>query len=97
MYSNIIVNLQESSTILDACKKVWKLIGGTTHIYIFVCVCVCVCVCVLQYQDITDWKFTINPYQLPITFFGDFSSKFLVFLYSPNNNPKFFNETRIDL
>ena len=46
MYSNIIVNVQESTTILNACKKVWKLIQGVTylyspdyslHIYIYVC------------------------------------------------------------
>ena len=45
MYSNNIVNCQESTTILNACtKKVWKLIEGTkhthththTHIYITV-------------------------------------------------------------
>ena len=54
MYSNNIVNFQESTTILNACtKNVWKLIECTTHvyiyiyiyIYIYVCVCVCVCVC----------------------------------------------------
>ena len=33
MYSNNIVNFQESTTILNACtKKVWKLIEGTTYI-----------------------------------------------------------------
>ena len=40
MYSNNIVNFQESLTILNVRtkKKVWKLIEGTTYI----CVCVCV-------------------------------------------------------
>ena len=34
MYSNNIVNFQESPRILNACtKKVWKLIEGTTYIY----------------------------------------------------------------
>ena len=34
MYSNNIVNFQESTTILDACtKKVWKLIVCTSYIY----------------------------------------------------------------
>ena len=34
MYSNNIVNFQESTTILNACtKKVWKLIEGTTYMY----------------------------------------------------------------
>ena len=33
MYSNNIVNFQESMTILNACtKKVWKLIEGTTYL-----------------------------------------------------------------
>ena len=33
MYSNNIMNFQESTTILNACpKKVWKLIEGTTYI-----------------------------------------------------------------
>ena len=33
MYSNNIVNLQESTTILNACKKkVWNLIEGTTYL-----------------------------------------------------------------
>ena len=32
MYSNNIVNFQESMTVLNACtKKVWKLIEGTTY------------------------------------------------------------------
>ena len=38
MYSNNIVNYQESTTILNACtKKVWKLIEGTMYL----CACVC--------------------------------------------------------
>ena len=38
MYSNNILNFQESTTILNACtKKVWKLIEGTSR----ACVCVC--------------------------------------------------------
>ena len=33
MYSNNILNFQESTTILNACtKKVWKLIESTTYI-----------------------------------------------------------------
>ena len=33
MYSNNIVNFKESTTILNACKKiVWKLIEGTTYL-----------------------------------------------------------------
>ena len=36
MYSNNILNYQESMTILNACpKKVWKLIEFTTYIYIY--------------------------------------------------------------
>ena len=34
MYSNKILNFQESTTILNACtKKVWKIIEGTTYIW----------------------------------------------------------------
>ena len=34
MYSNNILNFQESTTILNACtKKVWKVIESTTYIY----------------------------------------------------------------
>ena len=37
MYSNNIVNFQESTTILNACtKKVWKLIECTTYTYIYI-------------------------------------------------------------
>ena len=33
MYSNNILDFQESTTILDACtKKVWKHIDGTTYL-----------------------------------------------------------------
>ena len=58
MYSNNIVNFQESTTILNAyTKKVWKIIVCTSYIYIYiyiymyiyVCVCVCVCVSVCVY------------------------------------------------
>ena len=65
MYSNKILNFQESTTILNACtKKSVNLLKAQhththTHIYIyiyiyiytcvFVCVCVCVYVCVCSY------------------------------------------------
>ena len=53
MYSNNILNFQESTTNLNACtKNVWKLIEGFSYIYIYIyiyiCVCVCVCVCVCE-------------------------------------------------
>ena len=36
MYSNNIVNFQESATILNTCtKQVWKLIEGTTYLDIY--------------------------------------------------------------
>ena len=36
MYSNNIVNFQESRTILDICTKtVWKLIECTTHVHVY--------------------------------------------------------------
>ena len=38
MCSNNIRNVQESTTILDACtKKAWTLIEFTTYIYIYNC------------------------------------------------------------
>ena len=39
MYSNNIVKFQESTTILNAMQKVWKLIEGTTYIYIYINSC----------------------------------------------------------
>ena len=36
MYSNNVLNFQESMTILNACTKVWKLTEGTTYIYIYI-------------------------------------------------------------
>ena len=37
MYSNNILNFQESTTILNACsKKVWKSIECTIYIYIYI-------------------------------------------------------------
>ena len=43
MYSDNILNFQESTTILNAgSKEVWQLIDGTTYM----CECVCVCMCV---------------------------------------------------
>ena len=51
MYSNNILNFQESMTILNACtKKSGNLLNAPRihiyiYIYMFVCVCVCVCVC----------------------------------------------------
>ena len=37
MYSNNIVNFQESSIILNACtKEVWKFIESTRYIYIYI-------------------------------------------------------------
>ena len=47
MYSNNILNIQESTTILNGhTKKVWKLILCTSYIYIYIYIYVCVCVCV---------------------------------------------------
>ena len=36
MYSNNIVNFQESTTILNACTKSLEIIEGTTYIYIYI-------------------------------------------------------------
>ena len=48
MYSNKILNFQESTKILNACrKKSGNLLKAPRiYIYIYMCVCVCVCVCV---------------------------------------------------
>ena len=47
MYSNNIMNFQESTIILNACtKKKSGNILNTPRIYIYIYVCVCVCVCV---------------------------------------------------
>ena len=41
MYSNNVVNFQESTTILKACtKKVWKLIESTTYLFLHICLCI---------------------------------------------------------
>ena len=74
MYSNNIVNFQESTTILNACtKKVWKLIECTTYIlYIYL---------LLQNRMLTSYKCDesiiferiIVIYILPSTFFKHLS------------------------
>ena len=47
MYSNNIVNFQESMTNLNVCtKKDENLNAPRIYIYIYMCVCVCACVCV---------------------------------------------------
>ena len=60
MYSNKILNFQESMTILNACTKtVWKLIECTTYIYIYIYIYVYIyiCVCVCLYMCIREkWK-----------------------------------------
>ena len=48
MYSNNILNFQESMTILNLCTKsleTYWMYRVYIYIYIYVCVCVCVCVC----------------------------------------------------
>ena len=64
MYSNNIVNFQESMTILNACTiKVWKLIECTTYVKEELCIClskyvyVCVFVCIyVKYTSIIPIK-----------------------------------------
>ena len=52
MYSNNIVNFQDSTTILNACPETSEIFLNAPRIYIYIyiyiymCVCVCVCVCV---------------------------------------------------
>ena len=36
IYSNNLLNFQESTTILNACTKNWRLIEGTSYIYIYI-------------------------------------------------------------
>ena len=48
MDSNNIVNFQESTTILNACKKKSRNLLNAPRIYIYIYVCVCVCVCVYE-------------------------------------------------
>ena len=57
MYSNNILNFQESTTILNACtKKVWKLIEGSTYIHTYIHTYICVCVCVFYWQTDKYYK-----------------------------------------
>ena len=55
MYSNKILNFQESTTILNACtKKSGNLLNApriSISIYIYICVCACVCVCVRKKEE----------------------------------------------
>ena len=45
IYSNNIMNFQESTTILNTCtKKAWNRIEGTSYIYMYVYICVFVCI-----------------------------------------------------
>ena len=53
MYSNNILNFQESTRIVNAfTKKVWKLIEGISYVYICVRVCVCVVIEVYVYMNV---------------------------------------------
>ena len=53
MYCN---NIQESSTILDACtKNVWKIIEGSIYIYIYIYILI-----VVIDVSVSAWKFSIN-------------------------------------
>ena len=64
MYSNNILNFQESMTILNACtKKVWKLIESTTyvnlylHMYIYVHIHAFMFIYVCTYMSNYLWMF----------------------------------------
>ena len=50
MYSNKILNFQDSTPILNACTKK----SGNLFIYIYIYMCVCVCVCVAE-SLLADW------------------------------------------
>ena len=49
MYTNKILNFQESMTILDACTKKSGNILNAPYLYICICVCVCMCVCEIDF------------------------------------------------
>ena len=50
MYSNKILNFQESTTILNACTVVWKLIEGISmYVSVYICICVCMYVSIYIY------------------------------------------------
>ena len=58
MYSNNIVNFQESTTILNACtKEAWKPIEGTTYIYIYMHMYICIYACMYIYAYIYIYMF----------------------------------------
>ena len=58
MYSNNIVNFQESTTIWNACtKNDWKLIEFTTYIYIYIACLIYICIDLRLYAYIAEqWK-----------------------------------------
>ena len=64
MYSNNMLNFQESTTLLNAyTKKVWNLIEGITYIYIYIYICV---IKIIFYFDICLYFLdTSNIFYLP--------------------------------
>ena len=88
MYSNNIVNFQESTTNLNASTKiVWKLIEGTTYIY------ACVCVC-RQKISIFFNEIFINEEMLP----KHTHTYIYIYIYLKNvHNRKMYNNSRIKL
>ena len=78
MYSNNMLNFEESTTILNAYTKKSGYLLKTPYIYIYIyiyiCVCVCVCVCVCNGKKSEWW------YKTPMNdnlYFFNLSDKFV--------------------
>ena len=67
MYSNNILNLQESTTILNACtKKVWKLIEFTTYIISVSILALPYTILMSRYQHGYPWHSLATPPYRPL-------------------------------
>ena len=96
IYSNNILNFQESTTILNACtKKSENLLNAPRiYIYIYIYMCVCVCVCIYIYIYIYIYFFTscsIEAYLLCLKYLNiliAFSSLENYFILSSAITPK---------
>ena len=64
MYSNNILNFQESTTILNACTKSMEIIECTMYICMCVCVCAraCACACVRACICVLRQHFFVETY-----------------------------------
>ena len=69
MYSNTILNFQESTIILNACTKKSGNLLKAPHIYLYVYLCVCMCVCICMCVGLTvilkEWNELVSCGVLP--------------------------------